>query len=391
MDGRREPAVSWAMPIFDDTKRVDIEPAGHLVGGFEYLNASARVEAARVRDVLEDMMTRYPEANRAELTRRIRSRGERLHRSAVFELILHDLLLRHGFHILEIEPELPNGRAPDFLVEAADGIRFYLEATIAWGEAAADPGADRRMMDALQAIDDVTSPNFFLSLHTRGTPARQVAMGRLRRDVQAFVDRLDYDAVVDAVENNRPTPVYQAEIEGLHILIEPIPKNLRGQGGGRAIGGRMLPGGVVRPHEAIASAIRGKAGRYGELDLPYVVAVNALETYANRESVIDALFGTEAVVVRRDGHEWVRNPDGVWYGRGGPTNTRVSAVLSTERLSGWDIGQRSLRLIANPWAARPLPGILLGVEVKRVENERLVTTPGATLAELFELPEGWPE
>jgi hypothetical protein len=378
------------MPIFDDIERVDIEPAGHLVGGFEYLNASGREEAARVREVLEGMIARYPEGNRGEIIRRIRSRDERLHRSAVFELILHDLLLRRDFQILEIEPEVANGRAPDFLVEAPDGSRFYLEATIAWGEAAADAGADRRMRDALQAIDDVASPDFFLSLHTRGMPERQIATGRLRRAVQAFIDGLDYDAVVEAVENNRPAPVYQADLEGLHILVEPIPKNLRGRGG-RAIGGRMLPGGWVRPHEAIAAAIRGKAGRYGELELPYVVAVNALETFANDESVVDALFGTEAVVVRRDGHKWVRNPDGVWHGHGGPTYTRVSAVLSTERLSAWDIGQRSLTLIRNPWAARALPELPLGIEVKRVENETLVTAAGATLGDLFNLPEGWPE
>ena len=153
----------------------------------------------------------------------------------------------------------------------------------------------------------------------------------------------------------------------------------------------MRPSGMVRPHEAIAAAIRRKASRYGDLNLPYIVAVNVFETFANYKSVIDALFGTEAVVARRYGHECVRNPDGVWYGRGGPTYSRVSAVLSTERLSAWDIGQRSLRLIHNSWTTRPLPELPLGVHIARIQNDILVTTPGVPLRELFELPEGWPE
>lgn len=378
------------MLIFDDVQRADIEPAGHLVGGFEYLNASARDEATRVRAFLEHMISNYPEPNRDELVRRIRSRDERAHRSAVFELTLHHLLLQRGFNVVEIEPEMVNGRAPDFLVEAPDRRRFYLEATTAWGELGGDAGADRRRRDAMQAIDNVASPDFFLGLHTRGTPITPVPIGRLRRAVQRFVDGLDYDAVVADIENNRQAPIYQEDLNGLHILIEPIPKNLRGTGG-RAVGTRMLPGGVVRSHEAIADAVRRKASRYGDLDLPYIVAVNSIDTFANRDSAIDALFGTEAVVVHPEGHEWVRNPDGVWRNQAGPTHTRVSAVLSTERFSAWDIGQRAPRLVLNPWAANPLGDVPLGLEVLRVENDRLLATGGATLGALFGLADGWPE
>jgi hypothetical protein len=379
------------MPIFDEVDRTAAEPASHLVGLFDYLNASARREAVRVRATLEAMLEHYPEDHRAELVRRLRSRDDRLHRSSVFELVMHELLIRQGLRVVEIEPVLANGRAPDFLVEAPDGSQFYLEATIASGEAGADAGSDRRMREALQAIDEVVSPDFFLGVHTSGAPRSQVATGRLRRAVQAFVDGLDYDTARVNFEAQRPTPIFSMEHDGLRIVIDVIPKNTR-QAGGRAIGSRVLPGGVVTPHVAIKSAIEGKAGRYGDLNLPYVIAVSALEEFANADSAIDALFGTEAVVVHADGRdEWVRNPDGAWRNRNGPVYTRVSAVLSTERLSAWDLGQRSLRLIHNPWAARPLGDVPLGVEVRRVVDERLVTVPGRSLREILELPEGWPE
>jgi len=235
------------MPIFDSWERTDIEPAGRLVGGFEYLNASARMEAACVRGLLEDMMVRYPRSHRAELTNRIRSRDERLHRSAVFELVLHHLLLRQNFEIITVEPRTENGRAPDFLVASPDGSRFYLEATIAWGDAAPDRGEDRRTRDILQAIDAVSSPDFFLDVHRRGAPRRPVQVSRLRQDIQAFVDGLEHEALVEAIENGRPTAHFQADLEGLHLRVDVIPKNARGTQG-RAIGVEWLPSGLVAPH-----------------------------------------------------------------------------------------------------------------------------------------------
>ena len=151
----------------------------------------------------------------------------------------------------------------------------------------------------------------------------------------------------------------------------------------------------VQPQAPIRDAVIGKATRYGDLDLPYVVAVNAMSDYADEENAIDALFGSLAVVVRRTeaGYEDepTRMPDGAWRGRSGSINTRVSAVLSTERLTPWSVGQRQARLIVNPCAQKPLPELSLGIDVLRVQAPVLRRFPGEDLRSLFGLPEGWPE
>jgi hypothetical protein len=218
-----------------------------------------------------------------------------------------------------------------------------------------------------------------------------VAVSKVRRRVQAFVNELDYKALRAAFEDGQTLPTCPLELDGLEVLIEVIPKNVRGSGG-HAVGVQVFPTRAINPHLAIKTAIEGKAGRYGELDLPYVVAVNAFDQFARPESVVDALFGTEGVAATEDGRlRQFRNPDGVWRGAGGPVYRRVSAVLSTERLGLWDLGQRSMRLIANPWAARPLPEISLGIEVRKVLDDRLVLIPGVALGEILGLPTGWPE
>lgn len=377
---------------FDDIPRDGQEPASHLIGQFDYLNASGRSEAAAVRELVDAWLAVYPAANRPEMIRRLRSCDDVLHRSAMFELMLHALLLRRGFTVVAIEPELPNGKAPDFLVEAPDGRRFYLEATLASGMDNVAAGADRRMREALQAIDDVASPDFFLHLHTGGTPSEPIATARLRRAVQQFVDGLDYEqAVARAEAGQPPAPVWQHDEHGAHFTIQPVPKNVQ-RSGGRAIGGRMLPGGVIRPEEAIKSAVERKAGRYGDIDLPLVIAVNALEEFARTGDAVDALFGTTGVILPEDGGaRGMRNPDGAWRGPRGPVYTRSSAVLFVERFSAWSVGQRAMSLILNPWARTPINDLPLNMEIREVVDGRLETRPGQSLREIFDLREGWPE
>ena len=154
----------------------------------------------------------------------------------------------------------------------------------------------------------------------------------------------------------------------------------------------MLPGGVIHPDVAIRSAVVGKAGRYGEIDIPLVVAVNALEQYAGIDDAVDALFGTSAVIVREDFEtEFGRNFNGAWYGPAGPINTKCSAVLFIERLSAWSVAQRSFHLFINPWARYPIGEISLGVDVHEVTDGRLRARSGQALKTIFGLPENWPE
>jgi hypothetical protein len=63
----------------------------------------------------------------------------------------------------------------------------------------------------------------------------------------------------------------------------------------------MLAGSQINPHLAIKSSVEGKAGHYGELDLPFVIAVNALDEFADAASAIDALFGSDGVAIGHNG------------------------------------------------------------------------------------------
>ena len=296
-----------------------------------------------------------------------------------------------SFEIVEIEPLLPNGTKPDFLVEAPNGNRFYLEATLASDSTVVDPGAERRLNEAIHAVDSVNSPNFFLHLRTRGFPNSPVSQRRIRQSIQRFVDGLDYEILRQSHQNNDLAfPVWSYDHDGLTLRIEAVPKHT--PVAGRAIGAQMMRGGVVTPHIPIKRAVERKAGHYGELDLPLVVAVNCQEDWAEETDAMNALFGTEAVVVRQGGEGiWTRNPDGVWHGACGPVYRRCSAVLFVDRLSAWSIAQREPVLICNPWAHHSAEDIPLGVAKWKPDGEQLRRSNGSGLQEIFNLPDGWPE
>lgn len=113
------------------------------------------------------------------------------------------------------------------------------------------------------------------------------------------------------------------------------------------------------------------------------------------DDVAQALLGSEYFVVRwgLDGAkeaEERRKPDGAWFGPSGPRNTRVSAVLSTKGLSFWNLGEKRLTLWHHPRAARPLLGWPLDVDRYDPVGERMRRSAGRSIAELLDLPNGWP-
>ncbi len=115
------------MPVFAEGPRIDSRPPGPKETAFAYLDRRAGAQADDARGRIEDWLARYPEQE--ALAARLRSPLGDQHHSAFFELLLHERLLALGHRIVAIEPKLAHTwKSPDFLVESAEGHRFYLEA-----------------------------------------------------------------------------------------------------------------------------------------------------------------------------------------------------------------------------------------------------------------------
>jgi hypothetical protein len=110
----------------------------------------------------------------------------------------------------------------------------------------------------------------------------------------------------------------------------------------------------------------------------------------DRIDQMEALLGSEQF--RIGPHdiqpEMVRKPNGFWSGPKGRQNTRVSAVLFCQ-VAPWNVHEARLCLYHNPWAAAPYQGTLNRLPQAVPQALKMTWVDGMTLADLFQLTEGW--
>ncbi len=377
------------MTAFDRTSRASPDPASHIVPAFEYLNTSSRPAAAAVRQLVEDMLSRYPVEHRDQLVARFRLSNDVAHLGAFFELFLHELLIRSGCTIIAVEPPIEgSNHSQDFLVQAPCGTRFYLEAATASGRSSASSAEEKRLNAAIEAIDCVESPDFLLGVRYYGRPTQPLSLRRLRQSLARWLSGLS------EIEKGQAS-LWEYSESGLLFEIEPFRRSQPGTGlGARSIGTLAPEGGWVKVHNSIKRAIEKKANEYSSLDVPFVVAINTLE-FSSYDNFIDALFGTEVVrSFRINGHNYYedgRQPNGLWHSLRGASNTRVSAVIGVSRMCPWSFARCQGLFVSNPWARQPIQLSALEIDRTTVNDSTLLISKGRSIFEIFALSSTWPE
>lgn len=177
----------------------------------------------------------------------------------------------------------------------------------------------------------------------------------------------------------------------------PIPKKpeARGKAGVRPIGIRTTEPRQINSGSAIRDTLLEKARRYGELDLPYVIAVNALTEFRiHKEDVMEALFGEKHVLIPRypasqAGVREERTPNGLWTSPTGPRYTRVSCVMIST-VDAWDIPRAPICLYHNPRARYEYSSPSTNLPQAKAENGEMKWFSRTRLGELLHLPVSWP-
>lgn len=388
------------MPLFDDAARTEIRARRQNEGAFEYMNTSARPGIAAIRDMLERWFERLPPMAKADVRARFRSSDSAQHESAFFELYWHELLCRSGYEV-EVHPTVPNAETnPDFLASRNGIALIYVEVTLAMPPG--DAAADRRFAELHDTLDRMDSPDYFLHVEYRGSPQGNMRGRLIRERLERWLRDLDHAEITRlyAQQAYDEVPSLSLTEQGCVLTFTPAPKGpeFRGQPGVRPVGVTMpAEGRQLRTQDDIRAAIEGKGTKYGELDHPLLVAVNVLDDLCHRDDVLSALFGDEQIIAirREDGsfrEEWGRDQNGAWRGRRGPRNEFVSAVSITHQLSPSILRSRSVEVIHNPWAERPLSldGLLLPQVTFSIPDGRMHRHEGTSHAVLLEIPEPWP-
>ena len=389
-----------ANTLFDNIHRDYIGAARYSEPQFVYLNRSARLEANLIRALLEAWFSRYPQAEAADLRARFRSSNDLQHHSAFFELFVHELLLKLGLHP-QIHPALPliTTRHPDFLIESPNDKSFYMEVVVAANMSEDEYAARARMDVVYDSINRLDSPNFFIGMDIKGVPQTPPPAGPIRSFLSKNLAGLDPDKMMTLLESGLDAlPHWHYKYGDWKIDFYPIPKSskARGKPGTRPIGLQFYGPQFMDSRTAIRDALCTKAGHYGDLDLPYVVAINALDRSTDFTDIMEALFGKEKYIIdlsksKSSEAEMTRELDGVWTSKSGPRYTRLSAALVVIGLSPWNLPSANIRLYHNPWANLPYNSELTLLPQAVPLTGQMKLEDGEALSSVFDLPYEWPK
>lgn len=386
--------------LFDEIEHEGNGPPEYNESQFSYLNRTAKKDAYKIRAVLEDWFSHYPDRDdKADLRGRFRDKDYIQHESAFFELLLHEMLIRLGYGMV-IHPQIDDSitRKPDFLANLEGHGEFIVEAVLALDESRKDTAARARKNVVYDTINKLKSPKFFIGMKLFGDPQTPPPGKKIRKLLKSEIDILDYDDILVRYNEGDfdSLPKWKFEHDGWNIEFFPIPKKKEaiGKPGVRPIGLISFGYFEVNPIKTIREAILSKAKAYGKPKLPFIVAVNNFERHIDYPEIMEVLFGQwkYSFVKLENGSvktKEERNLDGVWTSRSGPRNRHLNAVMLFQRATPWDIARSKVRVYHNPYISDLYATSL--TQLPQVMPGSMVLRDGKSLTSILGLGPGWPE
>jgi len=367
------------LQLFDEIDREYLGPSKYSESHWQFLNRSARPIFQYIREVLEGWFHDYKTSSdkRHHLWTEFRSNRDAEHLSAFFELYLYHLFKKQGFEI-EVEPEWEQGR-PDFLLTSSEGKRILLEATGIYPERWFGSANKLEQMVIDDLNEHLTSPDFFLHIKIAQAPDNTPPYAQIRRYLQEQLGQLDYDQVVqDALGREGmglkrfPSISWVHDTWTIEFIAIPKKNEARGKAGVRPIGSMFYDFSWVDSTSALKACINNKYRHYGELNIPYILAMNVVDIFADEEALLDALFGQEVwnLDFETDTTSISRQPNGAWFGPGGPQKKRVSCICAFWRLRPENMYLVNPVIWHHPFANNPLNPNLISLTQQIPNNSK---------------------
>lgn len=383
------------MVLFTSGKRTDRRGYSQRETRFQYLDRSARSEAASIRRRLSAWLACYPKKHQSEWIARFSSRDDIAHSSAFFELYLYSYFTRLGFSV-EVAPGSQDGKvkAPDFKVSSKKHT-FFVEATTGHDETHEERLASKRQAVARNAIDGINNDEFLVSLTWVDAPMTQPIPRQVAASVSQWLSALNYDELrPHRDEEGFKLPTREFAVAGGRLRIDAWPKSTRK----RTSGLLASEGGGIRQvnaHVAIRKALDEKSSRYCDLNLPYIVAINVHSGIADHDDFADAVYGTPEVAQRPDGRMYMRYGGDGGFGHSRRAKARrVSAALCVRDIQPWTIGQehneRQLCLLHHPQCFFPLDREVIPVAESWVDGNAVRTSRGRLARTVLGIRKDWP-
>lgn len=307
------------------------------------------------RRELSGYLSKYPRGkDKNNLKQRLRSYTESGFYSACFELFLYSLLSSRGKEVIP-HPVLPNvSTHPEFEI-VHDLCNFFLEATLAL-ESEEYQAQEQRLRELVDAVRDVSGDVFLWAQPETDLPA-DFPLDTVRDFLSREVDKLN------ATDLQLPkTLTFETAFNGRSVVIDFEVMDANQEETESVVQAWGSPEAKeVTTHRRIRRRVSVKAGKYGEMTIPYIIAVWPRTEFAlDRETALAALYGDVQVHLSTKSGAII-GQSRAWNGafstlvKGNLLNRQVSAVaLYRERFSISSYN-RQFYIYHNPYALNPIP------------------------------------
>lgn len=379
--------------VFDDFHRTDDSVARHVEPTAVFLNRVAGDYWDQIRELVEQWADAYPADAKSDLVGRLRSPDIRQWSSAFWELYLHETFRRSGYEV-RVHPTVPqSARQPDFLVTSTEA-EFYVEAKCIFGKST--DGEDARLRGVFDAINRMTSPNFFVDLHIGRVGPWAPSTKGLKAEVETWLSGLDPDKIDPTDLLSSTGERYRWVRDGWELEFRPMPirADARGRANHRPLG--MWSSGEARQvndEAPLRDALKDKGSAYGKLDRPLLLALNMNTGFDRSFETMNALYGTAMVVFKQADPEGAynsRSQNGYFGYPGAWRHPHIAGVLIGPNIAPEIAATIAPTLWVHPSATESVPSLDIwhqaALDGGQVETVLAQKQP----RELLELVPDWP-
>jgi hypothetical protein len=380
------------LKLYDNIERHYHGPANNRENTYDYYNRSGRKDISIVRDKMEEWFSNIPNSEKSEMKERFRKSFD----SVFYELFLFNLFISLGFEIT-IHPVVPETTTkPDFLIKKGS-LEIYVEAKISKDKSHLDEANENRLNQFYDSINKIKSPNFLLYVEkldfkTDKQPQTKAIINYFENELS----KLDPDVFYAAIEHTGLEGInsIQYSNDQIDIVIKPMPviPSARGKSE-RAIGMFPFESFMGGAEESLQDSINSKAKRYGKLDKPYIICINALSFKTSSGfDVENAIWGSLAFSWSTDpnnrNEKNIRQPDGIFCNKKGARIQNVSGILVT-RVFPHNIPSAKYWLFEHPFSHNKLDFTHLGLIYNFVENNIIIKNTGQNLDTILNIEKDW--
>ncbi len=317
--------------LFDEFERTYTSRDSFRVERYNFLNTSAIPEAARARKKIESWSEGF--LMKAEFLKKFRSKNNKQHTAALFELFIFHYFKSKRLPIRNIETG--DNPTPDFKIEDENGTT-YIECTSS-ANSNIDESIDTLQAVILDSLKKVEKQNHYINIewlaHSYTTPSE--------RKIRFLINQY--------IRQPGRAPYLQIEESGWIIRITLIAAN---QNVKRGVGVIRYPAAVVTPHLNVLAALKDKRPSRYQINAPYIIALYSEDPHLDYLDIDLALFDGAPF---QDILPLTRARDQSFFiARTGLINTSVSAILLVQQLQIYREGEPQLMLWHHPEARHPL-------------------------------------